>query len=180
MSMLRKIAKEIYFFKIKKMTKREYLLYHLKKIGMNIGDNCWIFSDKVEGSEPYLVTIGNNVMIAPDVRLVTHDASASYYIPGASDIFGRISIGDNCFIGMGAMILPGVSIANNCIIGAGAVVTKSIAEEKSVVAGNPAKIICTTADLLKKNGKYKLNTWNMSIEEKKEYLLKNEDLFVKR
>ena len=117
--LLRQMFKEIYYYKIKRMKPHEYLFLHLRKTGMQIGENCWFFSDKIETSEPYLVTIGNNVMIAPDVRFTTHDASASYYIPGASDLFGRINIGNECFIGMGAIILPGVTIADRCIIGAG-------------------------------------------------------------
>ena len=39
--------------------------------------------------------------------------------------FGKIKIGNNCFIGMGAIILPNVEIGNNCIVGAGAVVMNS-------------------------------------------------------
>ena len=116
---IREMLKEIYYYKIKRMTKHEWLLDHLRKVGMTIGDNCAIFSDSLETNESYLVTLGDNVMIAPGVRFTTHDASASFYIPGASDLFGRITIGNDCFIGMGAIILPGVTIADHCIIGAG-------------------------------------------------------------
>ena len=140
----KKWLKEFWFFKIKKYDDRTYRLYRLRRIGMTIGDNCWIFSDQVETAEPYLVTIGDNVMISSSVQFATHDASASYYIPGASDIFGRICIGNNCFIGMGAIILPGVTVADGCIIGAGSVVTKSCTVAGGVYAGNPAKYICHT------------------------------------
>lgn len=169
--------KEFYYRRIKHWTSHEILLNHLKKIGMDIGENCCIFSEKVETAEPYLVKLGNNVMISPGVSFTTHDASASYYIPDASDLFGRIIIGNNCFIGMGSIILPGVTLADNCIVGAGSVVTKSFLEAGIVIAGNPAKKICTIDELHMKNEALSLNTWNMSFEEKKQYLLENENKF---
>lgn len=157
------------------MSRREMLLEHLKKIGMNIGPNCYIYSEKVETSEPYLVTLGDNVTIAPDVIFTTHDASVSRYLPEASDIFGRINIGDRCFIGIGAIVLPGVTIANDCIIGAGSIVTKSFLEPGMVIAGNPARVICSLEDLRKKNEGYGLNY--RGAPDKKQYLLENEHRF---
>ena len=49
-------------------------------------------------------------------------------------------IGNQCFIGMNSIILPGVKIGNNVIVGAGAVVTKDI-PSNTIVAGNPAKVL---------------------------------------
>ena len=72
--------KMFYLSKIKKMNHSEIMIDHLRKLGMKIGKGCFIFSDKVEGNEPYLVTIGNDVMIAADVRFLTHDSSVQYYI----------------------------------------------------------------------------------------------------
>lgn len=173
--LLRKMIKEIYYLKIKKMSRREMLLDHLKRTGMNIGNGAYIFSEQVETGEPYLVTIGENVLIAPGVMFTTHDASASHYIPGASDLFGRINIGDNVFIGIGSIVLPGVTIAKDCIVGAGSVVTRSFLEPGMVIAGNPAKVISTVEELRKKNEKYALNVWN--VKDKKAYLLENERYF---
>ncbi len=172
---LRDMLREIYYFKIKRMNPYTYRMDHYRRIGMNIGEKCIIFSDKLETSEPYLVTIGNGVMIAPDVRFITHDASACYYIPGASDLFGRINIGNNVFIGMGAIILPGVTIADNCIVGAGSVVTKSFLTPKVVISGNPAVQRCTLEELRAKNERYALNVWDQ--KDKKSYLLEHEDRF---
>lgn len=51
-----------------------------------------------------------------------------------------ITIGDNVWIGGGAIVLPGVTIGDNSVVGAGSVVTKSI-PAYSVAAGNPCKVI---------------------------------------
>ena len=53
-----------------------------------------------------------------------------------------IKIGNNCWIGEKAVILPGTTLGEKCIVGAGGVVTKSF-PSYSMVAGNPAKIIKT-------------------------------------
>lgn len=68
---------------------------------------------------------------------------------GVSDIFGKICIGDNAFIGAHAIILPGVTIGNRCIVGAGAVVTKSF-PDGSIIGGNPARLIGNSDDFLEK------------------------------
>lgn len=156
---------------------RDIQLDYFRKIGMKIGNDCYIFSDKIETTEPYLISIGNNVTIANDVKFATHDASANFYLEGVSDIYGRIIIGNHCFIGMGSLILPGVSIADNTIIAAGSVVTQSIHEPGYVYGGNPAKKIGAIAELKAKHSEKKLMTWGMSFEEKREYLLNHENLF---
>ncbi len=51
-----------------------------------------------------------------------------------------IIISDNCWIGAGAIILPGVHLGNHTVVAAGAVVTKSFPDENCIVAGNPAKV----------------------------------------
>ncbi len=51
-----------------------------------------------------------------------------------------VTIGDNCWIGGGATILPGVTIGNNVTIGAGSVVTRDI-PDNTVAVGNPARVI---------------------------------------
>ncbi len=169
--------KEIYFLKIKKMSRNDMLIRHLRRTGMNIGDGCFICSEKVETAEPYLVTLGKNVLVASDVLFATHDGSASHYIPGASDLFGRINIGDNCFIGMGSIILPGVTIAENCIVGAGSVVTRNFLNANMVLAGNPAREISTVEKLREKNERYALNVWKIPASERKSFILENEEKF---
>lgn len=179
-SIIKSDIKDWYYKKIKKMTIMEIKLKHLRRVGMKIGTECYFFSDKLETAEPYLITIGNHVTIAPDVSFATHDASANFYLENTSDIYGRINIGNYVFIGMGSMILPGVTIADHTIIAAGSIVTKSFQESEIVIGGNPAKKIGTIEELKKKNIDKTLMTWGMSFDEKKKYLLQNEKYFSKR
>lgn len=87
------------------------------------------------------VTIGDNVMLAPNVQIYT----ATHPLDPVERNSGReygfpIIIGNNVWIGGNSVIGPGVTIGDNVVIGAGSVVTKSI-EANVVVAGVPAKII---------------------------------------
>jgi acetyltransferase-like isoleucine patch superfamily enzyme len=77
--------------------------------------------------------------IAPNCGFITtnHD----FNLLDKSGIGKDIIIGNNCWIGMNSVILPGVKLANHIIVGAGSVVTKSFDEEDIIIAGNPAKKI---------------------------------------
>lgn len=96
------------------------------------------------------ITIGENVLIAPNVQIytATHPISVMERInkhPQANDAPYRtntkpVTIGNNVWIGGNSVILPGVSIGENTVIGAGSVVTKSI-PANCVAVGNPCKII---------------------------------------
>ena len=96
------------------------------------------------------INIGNNVMIAPDVRIytATHSVNLSERMPerkkpGASicdTIALPVTIEDGVWIGGGSIILPGVTIGKNTVIGAGSVVTKNI-PENSIAVGNPCRVI---------------------------------------
>lgn len=87
------------------------------------------------------VKIGNNVMLAPNVQIytATHPLEAKARNSGREFAKG-ITIGNDVWIGGGAIICPGVTIGNGVVIGAGAVVTKDI-PDNVFVGGNPAKII---------------------------------------
>lgn len=111
-------------------------------MGMRIGKRCNIVTN-ITTSEPYLISLGDNVTLSAGVKFITHDNCVSKIVPETTDLFGRITIGNNCFIGNGAMILYGVSIADNVVVAAGSVVTKSIEKSNIIVAGNPAREIGT-------------------------------------
>ncbi|WP_368253629.1 DapH/DapD/GlmU-related protein, partial [Clostridium paraputrificum] len=69
----------------------------------------------------------------------THPLDAQERISG-TELGKPITIGDNCWIGGSATIVPGVTLGNNVVVAAGAVVTKSFGDNV-VIGGNPAKII---------------------------------------
>lgn len=98
-------------------------------------------------SHCFLISIGDNTVICPNVRLIAHDASTKMIL-GYTKI-GLIDIKDNCFIGDSTIVLPNVTIGPTSIIGAGSVVTKDV-PPYSVAAGNPAKVICTVQDYIEK------------------------------
>jgi maltose O-acetyltransferase len=87
------------------------------------------------------ITIGDDVQIGPNVQLLTptHPIEAE---PRRNKLEGAqpITIGDNVWIGGGAIILPGVTIGENTVVGAGAVVTKNLPADV-VAVGNPARVI---------------------------------------
>lgn len=87
---------------------------------------------------PEFVEIGDNFVSAPNSIILAHDAST--FLHSGKHRVEKTKIGNNVFLGAGAIILPGVTIGDNVIIGAGAIVTKSF-PAGVVVAGNPAKII---------------------------------------
>lgn len=107
------------------------------------GENCF-FQPWNFGSEPYLISFGNNVHIASGVTFVNHDVTA-YMFQNMDNKkykmrYGEIKIGDNVFVGTNSTILYDVKIGNNVIIGAGSLVNKSI-PDGVIVGGVPCKII---------------------------------------
>lgn len=127
----------------------------LRIMGVKIGKNTIIYTSifNFDTFFPNLIEIGSNCVISKKTLLITHDYSRGFPVEGLTTMTkGRIKIGDNTFIGMRCLILPGLEIGKNVIVGGGAVITKSI-PDNVVVAGNPAKIICSLEEFIKKKSK---------------------------
>lgn len=125
----------------------EQLIECLRQRGIQIGDNVDIIDSYLDGCHGRLISIGDNVTIT-GARILTHDASTKKFI-GYTKI-GFVSIGNNVFIGNGAIVLPNTRIGNNVIVGAGAVVAHDI-PDNSVVVGNPAKFLCRFDEYIERN-----------------------------
>ena len=116
----------------------------------SIGSTVWINSG-CNIADPSLVRIGNYVGLS-DCTLFGHDGIVGiFYIRFGKklDAVGPIDIRDYCFIGHGAIIMPRVTIGPDSIVAAGAVVMKDV-PPGVVVAGNPARVVCTIEELMKK------------------------------
>ena len=136
----------LYYSLIKK--KKNTYIKMLVSRGLKIGENVKIIDTFFfDPSHCFLISIGDNSTICPNVRLIAHDASSKKML-GYTKI-GRIDIGSNCFIGDSTIVLPNVHIGPNSIIGAGSVVVNSIPPD-TVAAGNPAKTICSVEAYLNK------------------------------
>lgn len=122
----------------------EWRIQKAKELGVKIGSHCRLFSMEFS-TEPYLIEIGDHVVVGSGTQFVTHDGGTWVFDDvahpaGNMNVYGRIKIGNNVFIGMGCFILCNVEIGDNCVIGAGSVVRGNIPPD-SVVAGNPSKVV---------------------------------------
>lgn len=141
------------------------------KLGVKVGDNNKI-STYDFGSDPFLITIGNNCHITKKVKFITHDGGVWVFrkeIPDF-DVFGAIKIEDNVYIGNGSIIMPGVTIGSNVVVGANSLVSKSV-PSNTVVAGIPAKIVCTLEEYKLKMEPKNFKTKGLKGEERKRQIL---------
>ncbi len=118
----------------------------LHSVGEN---NCILPSTDIV--DPRYVRIGSHCVFST-CALIGHDASVAVLNRAFGkrlDSVGKVDIRDNCFIGYGAIVLPGVTIGPNAIVAAGAVVNKDVGEGE-VVGGVPARKLCRIEDLVDK------------------------------
>jgi acetyltransferase-like isoleucine patch superfamily enzyme len=144
-----------------------------RKQGAKIGANCAIQINKL-ASEPYLVEIGNNVAIAPNVTFITHDGASFILRDEFPTIryFGKIIIEDNCFIGSRSIITAGVRIGKGSIVGPMSLVIRDV-KPGSLVLGNPAIQVSTVE-------KYKercLKEWKRQGLDKFDHFFEGKDKF---
>lgn len=132
----------------------------LKQLFGSVGENCWIeppirvaygshthIGNNFYGNFNFVVvddatvTIGDNVMVAPNVTISTagHPIDPEIRITGQQFSL-PVTIEDNVWLGTGVIINPGVTIGRNSVIGAGSVVTKSV-PANVVAAGVPCRVL---------------------------------------
>lgn len=171
MSRIINIVKYIYKFVWSKVSPLGYA----KHLGVNIGNNVRFYGMKPNmfSTEPWLIKIGNDVFITADVTFVTHDGGTLILRKEVNDLelTAPISIGNDVYIGIKSIILPGTKIGNRCIIGAGSVV-KGEFPDNSVIAGVPAKVIKTVDEYLEKAKNNSIGLGHLYGKEK-EAALKN-------
>lgn len=185
--MLNNFLKKIEFLYINYInTSHERKCKFLIKQGARIGKGTRLFGNTAAlGSEPYLIEIGEDCAFASGTRFITHDGGikvlnslGKFKKDGKNILMDKIApikIGNNVYTGMQTIIMPGVTIGDNVVIGAYSVVTKNI-PSNSVVAGVPAKVICSLEEYYQKSLSKVEPTMKMSREQKKEYYLKKYNL----
>lgn len=124
---------------------RTIIVTRAKDAFIKIGDNVGISGATIYARKG--ITIGNGTMIGGNVKILDNDFHPTELenrhnqdkslVPAE-----KIGIGENCFIGVNAIILKGTVLGDGCIVGAGAVVSGKF-EANSVIAGNPARVIKT-------------------------------------
>lgn len=152
------VKKIIGKFVFREKVDSECYVKYLRQKGMRIGERTVIYNPRsvvIDTTRPWMIEIGDDVKITHGVIILTHGFDWSVLKGVYGDILGscgKVTIGNNVFIGMNSIILKGVTVGNNVIIGAGSLINKDI-PDNCVVAGSPARIIMSLDDYYEKRKK---------------------------
>ena len=156
-----KCLDRLYDFNQTRPTEQKRRAEMLKEMFAEIGDDCYIeppfhanwggrhvhFGDLVYANfnltlvDDTHIYIGSRTMIGPNVTIASAAHPISPELRAQAYQYNTpVRIGENCWIGAGAIILPGVTIGDNTVIGAGSVVTKDI-PANVVAVGNPCRVM---------------------------------------
>lgn len=152
--MRKKLLNAFKFFLLNSVVRRWNFIIYLSRnsrqsilrfCGAHVGERVWISNDVYFDNNLEYLTIGNDVILSPNVTLLFHKRDLSEMTDKTRYNrqpfkMGRIVIHDNAFVGMGALVMPGVTIHEGGGVASGAVVTKDV-PAWTIVAGNPAKPI---------------------------------------
>ena len=140
-----------------------------RNAGITIGKNCIFCSPLPVWRDSFLLSFGDNVLVSGNVNFLLHDAAPTTVSGGiGTDLLGRIEI------------MPGVMLADYTVVGARSVVTHSTEQPGLVIAGNPARVVCTVDEYLNKNKDRVVNLDGMSMDDIRAYIDQNPDKLLKR
>lgn len=126
---------------------------YARSVGVRVGQGVHFYgaTPGMFGSEPWMITLGDNVHIVSGCNFVTHDGGVLILRHRYPDleVTKPIVVGSNVYIGINCTILPGVTIGDNVIVGAGSLVNRDVAAG-TVVAGVPARPIRTLEEYTQK------------------------------
>ncbi len=163
--------------KFNKYTRISSTVTIIDRCKLDIDDHTWVWHHSILDASNG-IKIGKGCQIGAWVGIFTHGSHLSIRLLGENYIHfekeerigyqkGPVSIGEYCFIGAKAVIMPGVTIGKGCLIGAGSIVSKTI-PDYSIVSGNPAEVIGDTRRLDRKYFKNELvqkNYYDLSVIE---------------
>lgn len=136
--------------KIGRFSSHDFVEY-LREHDVSVGQGTYFFDWKntiVDIQRPWLLEIGEYCKITSGVTILTHDYSRSVLRRVYGEIIeggARTVIGNNVFLGINSIVLPGTNIGDNSIVGAGSI-CRGVYPPNCVIAGNPAKVICSLED----------------------------------
>jgi len=126
---------------------RGQTIWQLRRKGAVIGKNVELLNSTIDKYTAFLVEIGNNVVIT-NATVLAHDGSTKKFLNHTR--IQKTTIGNNVFIGIGAIVLAGSHIGDNVIVGAGSVVRGDI-PSNSVVMGNPGRVVYSLEEYIEMN-----------------------------
>jgi len=149
---------------------------YFRSLGTRIGNNCRIWGANIEtfGSEPYLIQIGNNVVIEHDCDFITHDGGIRQFrkIAPDIDVMGTIVIGNDVVIGAHCILLSGTVIGDRSVVNPASVV-KGQFEPGSIISGHPARSVGTVERYWEQVKDKTVPTFLLSPSEKRKFLEKH-------
>ena len=156
-----------------------------EKFHIDIGSHCKFFAPRetsIDTQRPHMLHIGDYVKFTSGVTVLCHDYSRSTFVNMTEGVYSNVGeakftyIGDNVFLGINAIVLMGAHIGNNCVVGAGSVVAGSF-PNGVVIAGNPAKIICTIDEFYEKRKKQEIDAAKNYVKKWREKYGKNPSIY---